>query len=220
MSLARSSSLCSGVRGVPKTVAATRGSAKRARKKFRSAEEGADPSSRAVSTLSGIIAAAADGRSRPHTRPRSEPERCAAQPSYDGRLERDVVVGRRRRARAAGRGGREVLGVDGDMGAGREAAAVAAAVVARAGEELHRVGDDVDRLALLALLVLPLAPLEAAVDRDRTALREVAGAVLALRTPHGDVEVVGLIDPIARGVVLAPGVDRHAQLADRRAARQ
>src|SRR5512132_4381173 len=114
-------------------------------------------------------------------------------------LERDVVVrrGAPRRGAAAGRGGREVVRVDGNVRAGAEAVARRSAVVARAREELHRVGDDVDRLALVALAVLELAPLEAAVDRDGAPLGEVAGAVLALRAPHRDVEVVGLVDPLA-----------------------
>src|SRR3954465_14097142 len=119
-----------------------------------------------------------------------------------------------------GGGGRECFRCGGDVGARREAVAAAAGVVARAGEELDRVGDDVDPLAVVALLVLPLAPLEAPVDRHGAALREVAGAVLALRAPDGDVEVVGLVDPLARRVVLAARVARDAQLADRRAARE
>src|SRR3954453_16292562 len=135
-------------------------------------------------------------------------------------LERDVVVGRRSARRAAGRGGCEVVRVDGDVGAGAEAVAGRAAVVTRAREELHRIGDDVDRLALLAVVALPLAPLEAAVDRDGAALGEVAGAVLALRAPDGDVEVVGLVDPLTGRVVLAARVARDAQLADRGAARE
>src|SRR5919199_307210 len=104
---------------------------------------------------------------------------------------------------SAGRLGREVVRVDGDVGARREAVAAAARVVARAREELDRVGDDVDPLAVVALLVLPLAPLEAPVDRDGAALAQVAGAVLALGAPDGDVEVVGFVDPLASRVVLA-----------------
>src|SRR5207247_2154484 len=116
-------------------------------------------------------------------------------------LERDVVVARGGRA---GRGGGEVAGVDRDVGPRGEAVAggVAAGLVTSS-EELHRVRDDVDRLALVAVLVLELAPLEASVDRDGASLREVAGAVLALGTPHGDVEVVGLVAPLAGRVVLA-----------------
>src|SRR5262249_28731555 len=52
------------------------------------------------------------------------------------------------------------------------ALASAALPVAAAAEELHGVGDDLDRLALRAVLGLPLAPVEAAVDADRPALRE------------------------------------------------
>src|SRR6218665_603170 len=91
-----------------------------------------------------------------------------------GRLERDVVV---RGAATAGGCGLEVGGVRGDVGLRREALTAATAVaatlesaLAATTEELDRVGDDVDRLALVALLVLPLAPLETAVDRDRPAL--------------------------------------------------
>src|SRR5436190_13088639 len=62
-------------------------------------------------------------------------------------LEGDVVVRRRGARRAAGRSRGEVVGVDGDVRAGAEAVARGAAVVARAREELHRVGDDVNRLA-------------------------------------------------------------------------
>ena len=68
---------------------------------------------------------------------------------------------------------------------------------------------------LPAVLGLPLAPVEPAVDRNRAALGEVVGAVLALRAPDGDVEVVGLVDPLAALAVLAAAVDGHAKLADR-----
>src|SRR3954447_491058 len=133
-------------------------------------------------------------------------------------LEGDVVVGGRRAAR--GPGGLEVGGVRRYVALRGEApaAAVAAALATVAGaEELHRVGDDVDRLALLTLLGVPLAPLQAAGDRHRAALREVLGAALALRAPDGDVEVVGLVDPLAGGV-FAPGVAGQAKAADGRAA--
>ena len=49
---------------------------------------------------------------------------------------------------------------------------------------------------------------------------EVLGAVLALRAPHRDVEVVGLVDPLAGGLVLAAGVARDPQAADSHAARK
>src|SRR4051812_29553209 len=130
-------------------------------------------------------------------------------------LERDVVVGRRRggAAAVARRRGSEVAGVDGDVGPRREAAATAPGVVATA-EELHGVGDDVDRLALAALLGLPLAPLQAPVDGHRTPAAQVPGAVLALRAPDRDVEEVRLVDPLARRVVLAAGGGGDPQPAD------
>src|SRR6478672_1519562 len=129
-------------------------------------------------------------------------------------LERDVVVpdattGRRRR---------EVGGVRRNVALGRETVAVAAAVTTAA-EELNGVGDDLDGLALAgAVRRIPLAPVEAAVDCDAAALLEVLGAVLALRAPDGHVEVVGLVDPLARSV-LAAGVDGDPQLADGGSAR-
>ena len=73
---------------------------------------------------------------------------------------------------------------------------------------------DLDRLALGAVLRLPLAPLEPAVDRDRPALREVLGAALALVAPDGDVEVVRLLGPLAGRAVLAARVDGDPQAAD------
>src|SRR4051795_8259886 len=124
--------------------------------------------------------------------------------------ERNVVVpcAPRRCTGEIGRVGRNV-------GLRRETAAVAtvlAAAVAGA-QELDRVGNDIDRLPLVALLVLPLAPVETPVDRDRAALREVLRAVLALGAPDRDVEVVRLLAPVARGV-LAPRVGRDPQAAD------
>src|SRR4051812_1346383 len=99
------------------------------------------------------------------------------------------------------------------------AAAAAAAVLVTAAEELDGLGDDLDGLALGAVLRLPLAPVEAAVDADRAALGQEAGAVLALGAPDGDAEVVGLVDPLAR-LVTAPRIGRDAQAADRRAGLQ
>src|SRR5262249_48773015 len=78
------------------------------------------------------------------------------------RLERDVVVGAAAEVRVGvgrGRAGRYELVV--------AAAAAAAHALVAAAEELHRVGDDLDRLTLGAVLRLPLAPLEAALHPDR-----------------------------------------------------
>src|ERR1700686_3587409 len=92
------------------------------------------------------------------------------------------------------------------------------AVPVAAAQELHRVGDDVHRLALAPVLGLPLAPLQATVDRDRAALGEVSGDVFALPAPDGDVEVVGLVDPLL--AVLAAGVAGDPQAAHRGSARR
>src|SRR3954452_9647382 len=64
----------------------------------------------------------------------------------------------RRRSGVIARIGRHV-------GLWREAAAILAATITRA-QELDRIGNDIDGLSLVALLVLPLAPLEPSVDRD------------------------------------------------------
>src|SRR5919202_1525182 len=102
--------------------------------------------------------------------------------------------------------------------AGREAAALGgrAACVVTAAEELHRVGDDLDALALVAVLALPLAPLETAVEGNGAALGEEPGAVLALGAPDRDVEEVRLVLPLTGRVVLASRVAGDAQRAHRR----
>ena len=71
--------------------------------------------------------------------------------------------------------------------------AATGAAFAAAAEELDGVGDDLDRLALRAVLGIPLAPFEPAVDPDRPSLGEVLRAALALVAPDGDVEVVRLL---------------------------
>ena len=86
-------------------------------------------------------------------------------------------------------------------------------------EELDALGDDLDGLALRAVLSLPLTPLEAAVDRDGATLREVLRAVLALLSPDGDVEVVRFVRPLAR-LVLAARVHREPQRAHGRSRRR
>src|SRR3954451_19374869 len=111
-------------------------------------------------------------------------------------LEGNVVLAAGGTAAAGGSRGRlEVALVARDVAAAGEAVAAAPAVLGAA-EELHRLGDDVDALALVAFLVLPLAPLQATVDGHRAALAQVARAVLALGAPDGDVEVVGLVLPL------------------------
>ena len=73
---------------------------------------------------------------------------------------------------------------------------------------------------LRAVLRLPLAPVEAALDRHRAALGEIGRAVLALRAPDRDVEVVRLVDPLAACLILSAAVHGDPQLADRGPARQ
>src|SRR4051812_25259590 len=52
-----------------------------------------------------------------------------------------------------------------------------------AAEELYVLGHDLDRLPLLPVAGFELAPLEAAIDSDRPALREEPRATLRLRAP-------------------------------------
>src|SRR5262245_56444762 len=124
-------------------------------------------------------------------------------------LERDVVVD----CRTAEVGVRTSCGSCGNV-------RVLAAELAAAAEELHGVGDHLDRLALGAVLRLPLAPLETAVDRDRTSLGEVLRAVFALGAPDRDVEVVGLLGPLTGGRILAACVHGEPEAADRHPARR
>src|SRR3954454_9022643 len=135
-------------------------------------------------------------------------------------LERNVVFVA---AAATGRGAFEVAHVRGDVALWRReatatltaattvAVATAAGTVAGA-EELDAVGHDLDALPFVAALVLPLAPVEARFDRHRAPLRQVVDAVLAMRPPDGDVEVVGLVDPVT-ALVFAAAVDRDPKLA-------
>src|SRR3954453_15521092 len=138
-------------------------------------------------------------------------------PLSDAGLERNVVV---RAAAGAHRGALEVRGVGRYVGARLEGAVAATSaapvrVVRTRAQELDAFGDDFDSLALGAILRLPFAPVEPSLDGNRTTLGEVVGAILALRAPHGDVEVVGLVDPLAALTVLAAAVDSHAKLANR-----
>src|SRR4029453_11028305 len=120
-----------------------------------------------------------------------------------------VVVGRRAAHIGVGRRARR-----------HELTLAAALGVAAAAEELHGVGDDLDRLALRAVLGLPLTPVEAAVDAYRASLGEVLRAALALVPPDGDVEVVRLVAPLAGLRILLACVHGQAELADGGAARR
>ena len=81
--------------------------------------------------------------------------------------------------------------------------------VVAAAQELHRVGDDIDCLALRPSWVShsrhssrPSIATGRPLDRKRA-------AVLALGAPDRDVEVVGLVLPLAGRAVLAPRVARR-----------
>src|SRR5919109_1354322 len=60
----------------------------------------------------------------------------------------------------------------------------------------------------------------AVVDADRPAFREELRAALALVAPDGDVEVVGLVAPLAGRLVLLARVHRDPQLANCGSARR
>src|ERR1019366_859051 len=82
---------------------------------------------------------------------------------------------------------------------------------ARGGEELDVAHDAV--VVALAALRVPLAELDAPVNRHQPALAEVLVGGLAGFAEDGDVDVADL-------AVAAHPVDRDAQFADARAARQ
>src|SRR6476659_2108760 len=107
-------------------------------------------------------------------------------------LERDVVAGR------AGCGDRLEL--------------LALARLRLAAEELDRFGHDRDVLAT-TVVGIPLAEIEATLDSHGPAFGEVLRATLALSAPDGDVEVVGLVDPLF-AAVLAASIDSDPEVAD------
>ena len=84
-------------------------------------------------------------------------------------------------------------------------------------EELDVVGDDLDGLALGAVLGVPLAPGELALDAHRAALGEVLRAVLRGAAPDGDVEVVRRVLPFL--AALDAIVDGDAERGHRGAGR-
>src|SRR3972149_10232052 len=77
--------------------------------------------------------------------------------------------------------------------------------------ELDALGDDLDHRALAAVLALPLARLQPALDEDRAALVEVLAAALGLLAPHHhrqEARVLALL-PALRG---GGAGDRQAQV--------
>ncbi len=75
--------------------------------------------------------------------------------------------------------------------------------LAGAVEELDGVGDHAHRLPALLLGGLPLAPLQPSVNRDAATPAHVAADGLAGRAVDADVEVVGPLDELAVGVLVA-----------------
>src|SRR5580700_4678112 len=98
-------------------------------------------------------------------------------------LERNIVVS----GSAGDRCGLEIPFIYGNVAAlggpvtGK--ASSARALFTRA-QELHRVGNDIDCLALCPILRLPLPPIEASVECHWPSLGEVACGVLTLCAPH------------------------------------
>src|SRR6266850_6300438 len=86
----------------------------------------------------------------------------------------------------------------------------------RAAHELDALGDHLGGGALLAVLALPVARLQPALDEDLAALVEVFTARLGLLTPHHDREEARLFAllPALRAVV---AVHRHAEVCHGRA---
>src|ERR1700755_803856 len=120
-------------------------------------------------------------------------------------LEGDVVVGRRR----------EVGALLLRRARRHELVSAATVSVAAATEELDGIGDDLHGLTLArAVGRLPLAPVEPAVDADGAPLREILRAALRLVAEDRDVEVVRLVDPLAR-LVAPAAVHCHPQAANR-----
>ena len=77
------------------------------------------------------------------------------------------------------------------------------------GEEVDRLGDDLDTVALGAVLVGPLGVVEAALDRDLRALADVFADVGAEAVEAGDLVPLGFLLGLAAGGVLATlGGDR------------
>src|SRR3954451_21828996 len=99
------------------------------------------------------------------------------------------------------------------------AAAALAAFLAATAEELHVVGDDLGDVALVAFLVVVRAGLDATLDVDLAALREILGADLRALAPHDDAVPLGAL--LALSVLVVPALARREpQLADALPARR
>jgi hypothetical protein len=97
-------------------------------------------------------------------------------------------------------------------------AAAAHAAAARV-EHLHFVGDDFRGVAVLALLVLPLARAQRAFDVDLRALLQVLAGDFTETPEHGHVVPLGAFLVLARLLVFPALAGRHADVRDRHAGR-
>jgi hypothetical protein len=88
-----------------------------------------------------------------------------------------------------------------------------------AAEHLHVVGDDLGRVAILPVLVLPLARAQPAFDVDRPALLEVLAGNLRQAPEERDAMPLGRFLHLAAGLVLPPVGRRNGDVGDRRAVR-
>src|SRR5262245_8437341 len=84
----------------------------------------------------------------------------------------------------------------------------------RPAHELHALRDDLDHVALLAVLRLPVPGLQAPLDHDRASLVEVFAAALGLLAPHDDVQEAGVL-PLFAALRLIPAVHGKPQICDR-----
>src|SRR4029450_10065154 len=140
--------------------------------------------------------------------------------------ERDVVVevvGLGFGASAAGFGATAAFCARGGTAARRVEFDIAAAAPATTAftrtQELHFLGDDLGRVAILAFLVLPFARLQPAFDIDRTAFLQILAGDLGQPVVEHDAVPFGLFLLFAGRLVLPLARCRDGDVADRRSAR-
>src|SRR5690606_11025570 len=141
--------------------------------------------------------------------------------------ERDVVVeisrracpGRRRRTRAAT--ATATATATAAAGLARIACLLrgATAATAAAAQHLHFAGHHLGGVAIIALLVLPLARLQATLDVDLRTLAQVFGRDLAEAVPHDHGVPLGLLLLFAGGLVRPALAGGDADVGDGGAAR-
>src|SRR5215471_18340426 len=107
--------------------------------------------------------------------------------------------------------GLEGLGAGGSLGPGVRRGALA--VRGLAVKVVHLVGDDLGRVALDPVLVVPRAGLEPTDDADAAALLEVFGRVLGGGAPDDDAVPLGVL-VLETGGILPARVGRDRELGD------